>query len=77
MRPYALPPRSLADLRGIGKGELVKIHGGQIAEFNPERHRLVVAALNYSIEEARRIKDWPTLLEAVDPKIEEQRKFVA
>ena len=34
-------------------------------------------ALDYSIEEAKRIKDWPKLEEAVDTKIEEQHKFVA
>jgi phage N-6-adenine-methyltransferase len=80
MRPCALPTpprRSLADLRDIGKGELVKVHGGQIAEFNPERHRTTVATLDWGIKEARRIKDWPKLEEAVDLKIEEQRRFVA
>src|SRR5258707_3656462 len=76
MRPCALPApprRSLADLRDIGKGELGKVHGGQVAEFNPERHRTTVAALDWGIKEARRIKDWPKLEEAVDLKIEEQR----
>ena len=34
-------------------------------------------ALDYSIEGAKRIKDWPKLEEAVDTKIEEQHKFVA
>jgi hypothetical protein len=38
-------------------------------------HRLQVAALDYGIEEAKR--DWPTLIEAVDAKVEEQKKFVA
>jgi hypothetical protein len=35
------------------------------------------AALDYTIEHARRIRDWPMLEQAVDKKIEEQRKFVA
>ena len=43
----------------------------------PERHRLKVAAINFGIEEAKRIKDWPMLEGAVDAKIEEQRKFIA
>jgi ParB family chromosome partitioning protein len=45
-------------------------------EFDPARHRLKIAATDYTIEEAKRIKDWPTLEAAVDAKIEEQRKFV-
>ena len=45
---------------------------------NPCASRVValeVAALDYGIEEARRIKDWPALIEAVDQKIEEQQQF--
>jgi phage N-6-adenine-methyltransferase len=57
--------------------EIAKIKRSELVEFNPERHRLTVAALEYGIEEAKRIKDWPALEEAVDLKIEEQRKFVA
>jgi hypothetical protein len=43
----------------------------------PKRYRLKQKALDYGIEEAKRIKAWPTLEKAVDLKIEEQRKFVA
>jgi hypothetical protein len=57
--------------------EIAKIKRSELVEFNPERHRLTVAALEYGIEEAKPIKDWPALEEAVDLKIEEQRKFVA
>lgn len=57
--------------------EIVKLKSGEIADFKPERHRLHVAALDYGIEEAKRIKDWPKLEEAVDAKIAEQRKFIA
>jgi hypothetical protein len=32
-----------------------------------------VAALDYGIEEAKRIKDWSALIEAADAKIEEQQ----
>ena len=39
-----------------------------------ERHRLVVAALDYGIEEAKRIKDWEALEEAVADKIEGPRR---
>ncbi len=56
--------------------ELAKLERGEITEFNPERHRLKVAALDYGIEEAKRIKDWPVLEKAVDGKIEEQGKFI-
>jgi phage N-6-adenine-methyltransferase len=57
--------------------EIALTHRGEIVEFNPERFDLNQAALDYSIEHAQRIKDWPALEKAVDDKIEEQRKFVA
>jgi hypothetical protein len=44
--------------------------------FDPKRYRLNDAALDYGIEEARRIKDWDILREAIDAKIGEQFKFV-
>jgi phage N-6-adenine-methyltransferase len=54
------------------------INGGRdVEQFNPERHRLRVAALDYGIEEAKRLKDWPALEQAVHAKIDEQIKFVA
>jgi DNA N-6-adenine-methyltransferase (Dam) len=56
-------------------GALVASQGGEIIEFRPERHQLTVAALDFGIKQARRIRDWPALEEAVDLKIEEQRKF--
>jgi phage N-6-adenine-methyltransferase len=49
----------------------------EIVPFDPARYRLSEAALNFTIEEAKRIKDWPTLEAAVDDKILEQVKFVA
>jgi hypothetical protein len=57
--------------------EITKVRGGAIEQFDPERHRLHVAALSYGIEEAKRIKDWPALEAAVEGKIEEQQKFIA
>jgi hypothetical protein len=48
-----------------------------IVQFEPERHRLRVAAIDYSIKEAKKIKDWPALEEAVDAKIAEQFNFIA
>jgi hypothetical protein len=48
-----------------------------ITKFEPERHRLMVAALDFTIKEAKRICDWPALEEAVDAKIAEQVRFVA
>jgi DNA N-6-adenine-methyltransferase (Dam) len=50
--------------------------GGEIIAFKPERHQLTVAALDFGIKQATRIRDWPALEEAVDLKIEEQRRFV-
>lgn len=46
-------------------------------QYEPERHALNVAALDYSIEHAKRIKDWPALEDAVDQKIAEQKMFLA
>jgi hypothetical protein len=57
--------------------QLTRINGGRdVEQFDPERHRLEVAALDYGIEHAKRIKDWPALETAVDAKIGEQHKFV-
>jgi hypothetical protein len=68
-------PRPL--LLGAVMGKIALRAAGEVAEYKPERHRLIAAALDYGIEEAARIKDWPALEGAVDAKIEEQRKFVA
>lgn len=58
--------------------ELEPRHGnGQIEKFDPERYRLMDAALDFAIEEAQRIQDWPALEKAVDAKIAEQIKFIA
>jgi hypothetical protein len=58
--------------------QVATIKGGrEVEQFDPERHRLKVAALDYGIEEAKRIKDWPQVEEAVDLKINEQTQFVA
>ena len=51
--------------------------GGEIEQFDPERYRLKQAALDYTIEHAKRIRDWPMLEKAVDDKLTEARKFVA
>lgn len=53
-----------------------KIADRDVVTFDPERHRLKIAAIEYGIEEAKRIKDWPKLEEAVDLKIKEQVQFV-
>jgi DNA N-6-adenine-methyltransferase (Dam) len=69
---------SESPIHGPATGPLIEVpRRGEVVEFDPERHRLVVAALDYGIEEAKRIRDWPKLEEAVDLKIEEQRRFVA
>lgn len=50
---------------------------GEVEQFDPERYKLKQAALDYSIEHAKRIKDWPKLEAAVDAKLDECLKFVA
>jgi phage N-6-adenine-methyltransferase len=57
--------------------EIVSPVRRDLQTFDPERHRLTDAALDFGIKEARRIKDWPTLEQAIDAKIAEQKKFVA
>jgi len=57
--------------------ELTKRGNQDIETFDPSRFRLHDRALDFGIEEAKRIKDWPTLEKAVDAKIAEQQKFVA
>jgi hypothetical protein len=52
-------------------------HHHQIIRFNPAKYRLQQAACDYGIKEARRIKDWAMLEQAVDAKIAEQIKFIA
>jgi phage N-6-adenine-methyltransferase len=63
------------DLLDIGQA-LEPLVGREVEQFDPKRHRLKVAALDYGIEEAKRIKDWPALEDAIDAKIGEQRDFV-
>jgi phage N-6-adenine-methyltransferase len=57
--------------------KIIPVEQGALTQFEPERHRLNVAALNYGIEEAKRLKDWPALEAAIDAKIAEQHQFVA
>src|SRR4051812_17557322 len=45
--------------------------------YEPSRHRTQTAALDYGIKEAKRLKEWPLLEQAVDAKIEEQQRFAA
>jgi hypothetical protein len=56
---------------------LTLVEGGELEQFDPERFQLKQAAVNYTIEHAKRIKDWPALEKAVDLKIDEQQKFIA
>jgi ParB family chromosome partitioning protein len=61
----------------VNKLTPIKPGNKRLVKFDPERHRLTVAALDYGIKEAKRIKDWPALEKAIDAKIEEQQAFVA
>jgi ParB family chromosome partitioning protein len=78
----------MGDLREHLQGELERqdgertelttgVIGKQLDQFNPDRYRLVDRALDFTIEEAKRLQDWPLLEDAVDTKIGEQMKFVA
>ena len=51
--------------------------GRDIGQFDPESFARNDLALDYGIEHAKKLKDWPALVKAVDAKIEEQRKFIA
>jgi ParB family chromosome partitioning protein len=78
----------MGDLREHLQGELERqegertelttgVIGKQLDQFNPDRYRLTDRALDFTIEEAQRLQDWPLLEEAVDTKIGEQMKFCA
>ena len=59
------------------EAKVIPLAGGRdLEQFDPERYHLKQAALDYSIEHAKRIKDWPALEKAIDAKIDEQRKFI-
>src|SRR5215475_1044658 len=55
---------------------LIQARNNDVVTFDPERFKLKVAALDFTIKEARRIKDWPTLEKAVDEKMEQLHCFV-
>lgn len=57
--------------------DVIRAKRAEVTQFDPERYRLNDAALDFGIDEAKLIKNWPALEEAVDVKIDEQRKFVA
>jgi hypothetical protein len=44
--------------------------------FLPEEAKIKDAKADAIIEYAQKIQDWPLLMEAVEAKLEEQRKFV-
>jgi phage N-6-adenine-methyltransferase len=54
-------------------------HDGRrdVETFDPSRYKIEQAALDYTIEEAKLIQDWPLLEQAVDFKIGEQKKLTA
>jgi hypothetical protein len=49
----------------------------QIVRFNPKQYRMRQTGYDYGIKEAKRIKDWDMLKQAVDGKIAEQVQFIA
>ena len=49
----------------------------QVSRFDPTKYRIRQAACDYGIAEAKRIRDWPALEQAVDAKIAEQTQFIA
>lgn len=56
---------------------LIRGNDGKVPiKFDPKKFRLNDRALVFTIEEAKRIRDWPALEQAVELKIEEEIKFV-
>jgi hypothetical protein len=57
--------------------ELVQIRSSSLPSvFLPEEAKIKDAKAGAIIEYAKNIKDWPLLMQAVEAKLEEQRKFV-
>jgi hypothetical protein len=50
--------------------------GKDVEKFNPRFYRATQVALDFTLDEAKRIMDWPLLEKAVEEKIVEQLKFV-
>jgi len=47
-----------------------------VTQFDPKRFKLNIAALNFTIEEARQIREWEILERAVDRKMEQLAAFL-
>jgi len=47
-----------------------------VAEFKPQEAKIKDAKANAVIEFAKRVRDWPTLVDAVETKMDDQEEFV-
>lgn len=54
----------------------IRVVRQDITQFDPTKTRRNNAILGYTINEAKKLKDWPVLVEAVHLKIEEQAQFI-
>ena len=57
--------------------EIAQIGRRDVAAFNPSAVLGNQAKLDAIIEYAKKIKDWPLFVEAVDAKLDEWQEFVA
>jgi hypothetical protein len=48
-----------------------------VEQFDPERFKVEQAAIDFTIEEAKLMQKWDVLEQAVDFKIDQQRRFIA
>ncbi len=53
-----------------------RVYGTGIVQFEPSKTAIKDAKLQAVIDYAKRVQDWPTLLAAIDQKIDEQEEFV-
>src|SRR6516165_10204415 len=78
---WSLRPRRLVQLKPTQLNKLMSLavidSSHQVIRFDPTKYRIRQAACDYGIAEAKRIRDWPALEEAVDAKIAEQIQFIA
>ena len=49
--------------------------GGDVAVFDPQKSKTVIAKADALIELASKVKDWPLLETAIDAKLDEQAEF--
>ena len=58
-------------------GNIDKVRTSGVTKFNPEEAKRQDAKADAVIEFAKRVHDWPTLIDAVEAKIDDQEEFVS